>query len=226
MAKPDWITLSKSSGTGNDTVTVTAAKNTTGAARSGSITVTAGGVTKTVSITQEKIVNSIRGNASQFMDIIVPYDVFTTISLTLTFQAQILLSRSSTVVTCEPLRINADERTQKDSFGVLDLYSSTYDLVDEDYVTGIEVFVYAGNQPDGTPCGQIRWGILNDSPNLTFRCYNGLSGQTSQATLGSNYGRSIALNFLSNQLPVSGETVIEYNGNALERPSVRIVALK
>lgn len=226
MAKPDWITLSKSSGTGNDTVTVTAAKNTTGAARSGSITVTAGGVTKTVSITQEKIVNSIRGGDSQFMDIIVPYDVFATISLTLTFQALILLRRSSTVVKCAPLRLEADERTHKNSIGFLDLYSSTYELVDEDYVTGIKVFVYAGDQPDGTPCSQIRWEILNDSPNLTFICYNGLSEQTAQAALDFNSEGSIALNFLSNQLPVSGETVIEYNGNALERPRIQIVALK
>ena len=53
MAKPDWITLSKTSGTGNDTVTVTAAKNTSTSARSGSITVKSGSLSKVVTISQE-----------------------------------------------------------------------------------------------------------------------------------------------------------------------------
>ena len=53
MAKPDWITLSKTSGTGNDTVTVTAAKNTGTSARSGSITVKSGSLSKVVTISQE-----------------------------------------------------------------------------------------------------------------------------------------------------------------------------
>lgn len=53
MAKPDWITLSKTSGTGNDTVTVTAAKNTGASARSGSITVKSGSLSKVVTISQE-----------------------------------------------------------------------------------------------------------------------------------------------------------------------------
>jgi len=53
MAKPDWITLSKSSGSGNDTVTVTAAKNTSTTARSGSITVKSGSLSKVVTISQE-----------------------------------------------------------------------------------------------------------------------------------------------------------------------------
>ena len=53
MAKPDWITLSKSSGSGNGTVTVTAAKNTSTTARSGSITVKSGSLSKVVTISQE-----------------------------------------------------------------------------------------------------------------------------------------------------------------------------
>lgn len=53
MAKPDWITLSKSSGSGNDTVTVTAAKNTSTSARSGSIQVKSGSIIRTVSVSQE-----------------------------------------------------------------------------------------------------------------------------------------------------------------------------
>ncbi len=53
MAKPDWITLSKTSGSGNDTVTVTASKNTSSSARSGSIQVKSGSITRTVSVSQE-----------------------------------------------------------------------------------------------------------------------------------------------------------------------------
>ena len=73
MAKPDWITLSKTSGTGNDTVTVTAAKNTGTSARSGSITVKSGSLSKVVTISQEgqtlvamKIAIS---NADQVLDV-------------------------------------------------------------------------------------------------------------------------------------------------------------
>lgn len=53
MAKPDWITLSKTSGSGNDTVTVTASRNTSTSARSGSIQVRSGSITRTVSVSQE-----------------------------------------------------------------------------------------------------------------------------------------------------------------------------
>lgn len=55
MAKPSWIALSKSSGTGGGSVNVTASSNTTSGSRSGSITVqTTSGLTKTVSISQAK----------------------------------------------------------------------------------------------------------------------------------------------------------------------------
>lgn len=53
MAKPDWITLSKTSGSGNDTVTVTASRNTSTSARSGSIQVRSGSITRTVSVSQD-----------------------------------------------------------------------------------------------------------------------------------------------------------------------------
>lgn len=53
MAKPDWITLSKTSGSGNDTVTVTAARNVSSAPRSGAITVRSGSISKIVTVSQE-----------------------------------------------------------------------------------------------------------------------------------------------------------------------------
>lgn len=51
MAKPTWITLSKASGSNDDTVTVTAAANPSDS-RSGTLTITGGSLTKTVSIEQ------------------------------------------------------------------------------------------------------------------------------------------------------------------------------
>lgn len=52
MAKPSWITLDKSSGTGEGSVEVTAATNENVTIRSGSLTVqTTSGITKNVSIT-------------------------------------------------------------------------------------------------------------------------------------------------------------------------------
>ena len=56
MAKPSWITLSKSSGTGGGSVSVTASSNvggTTTSYRSGSLTIrTTSGITKTVRCSQ------------------------------------------------------------------------------------------------------------------------------------------------------------------------------
>lgn len=55
MAKPSWVTLNKSSGTGGGSVKVTASTNTTAASRSGSLTIkTASGLTKSVSVYQQK----------------------------------------------------------------------------------------------------------------------------------------------------------------------------
>lgn len=53
MAKPDWITLDKTSGAGNGTVIITALQNTSTSPRSGVITVRAGSISKTVTVTQE-----------------------------------------------------------------------------------------------------------------------------------------------------------------------------
>lgn len=52
MAKPDWITITPASGSNNGSFDVTAAANT-GSARNGIITVTGGGVSKTVTIDQK-----------------------------------------------------------------------------------------------------------------------------------------------------------------------------
>lgn len=53
MAIPSWITLNKKSGTGDDTVTVSASPNHTGAQRSTTLTFTGGSITKTVEVTQD-----------------------------------------------------------------------------------------------------------------------------------------------------------------------------
>lgn len=52
MAKPDWITITPASGSNNGSFDVTAAANT-GLARNDIITVTGGGVSKTVTIDQK-----------------------------------------------------------------------------------------------------------------------------------------------------------------------------
>ena len=54
MAKPSWISLNKSSGTGGGQVNVTASENTSTSSRSGSLTIkTASGLTKIVTLNQE-----------------------------------------------------------------------------------------------------------------------------------------------------------------------------
>lgn len=67
MAKPNWITLSKNSGTGEGSVSVTASANIETSSRSGTITVrTASGLAKTVSVSQaesaQRYVQGIQDN--------------------------------------------------------------------------------------------------------------------------------------------------------------------
>lgn len=52
MAKPSWITISPTSGTGNSDIEVTAAENVNFVNRSGVIEVTGEDVTKSVSVSQ------------------------------------------------------------------------------------------------------------------------------------------------------------------------------
>ena len=54
ITKPSWISLSANSGTGSLTVSVTCSPYSAGT-RSGTITITGGGVTKTISVTQASV---------------------------------------------------------------------------------------------------------------------------------------------------------------------------
>ena len=56
---PAWVTATAVSGSGNGTVTLTATANTTGSARTGSIVLTTGGTTVTVTVKQAAIVTPI-----------------------------------------------------------------------------------------------------------------------------------------------------------------------
>ena len=69
MAKPDWITLDKSSGVGDETVSVTCAQNTSFMSRTGTVTgENADGVTDSVTITQSGTpVELIAGGSSGYL---------------------------------------------------------------------------------------------------------------------------------------------------------------
>lgn len=70
MAKPSWITLGKSSGTGSSSVKVTASGNVSTSSRSGTLTVkTASGLTKTVLMTQQgrEPINIIVGGSGGYL---------------------------------------------------------------------------------------------------------------------------------------------------------------
>lgn len=70
MAKPDWITVTPTSGSNNGSFDVIAAKNT-GVARNGIITVAGGGVSKTLDVNQAKVAPAVKINilnASYFPD--------------------------------------------------------------------------------------------------------------------------------------------------------------
>lgn len=70
MAKPDWITVTPTSGSNNGSFDVIAVKNT-GVARNGIITVAGGGVSKTLDVNQAKVAPAVKINilnASYFPD--------------------------------------------------------------------------------------------------------------------------------------------------------------
>ena len=70
MAKPSWISLDKSSGTGRSSVEVTAAGNSSTSSRSGTLTVkTSSGLTKTVSLSQtgRTPINIIVGGSNGYL---------------------------------------------------------------------------------------------------------------------------------------------------------------
>ena len=70
MAKPSWVTLDKSSGTGGSSVKVTATANTSTSSHSGTLTVkTASGLTKTISLSQSgrAPINIIVGGAGGYL---------------------------------------------------------------------------------------------------------------------------------------------------------------
>jgi len=73
-----WITLSKTSGTGNSTFTISVEPNGSGDGRTGTVTVDAGsGITKEITVTQSKImsVNSDLEEFKKALQGISPYDV-------------------------------------------------------------------------------------------------------------------------------------------------------
>lgn len=61
MVKPDWITVSPTSGSNNGSFDVIAAKNT-GVARNGIITVAGGGISKTLDVNQAKVAPAVKIN--------------------------------------------------------------------------------------------------------------------------------------------------------------------
>ena len=60
MAKPSWVKLSKTSGNGDDSFTISADKNTGRNARTGTVSVAGGGITKNISVSQAGATEFIR----------------------------------------------------------------------------------------------------------------------------------------------------------------------
>lgn len=111
MAKPSWITLSKTSGEGGyaDTVTVTAAKNTGKSARSGSITVKSGSMSKVVTISQAGA-PPVTGPTYlsmnfQMCTISVPYRLFSYNRNQFIFSVEVVLDDGSTLTSSQNLTL-------------------------------------------------------------------------------------------------------------------------
>ena len=99
VADVNWITLGKSSGNGSDTISYTVAANTGNAMRSGTITVTYQGGSKTLTVTQSgvyELVDYIMATGSQYINTGLYGDEGTTV--TIDFTPTVLVSGAGRTV--------------------------------------------------------------------------------------------------------------------------------
>ena len=151
MAKPSWVTLSKSSGTGGGSVQVTASQNTGSSTRSGTLTIkTASGLTKTVSISQQKESYSLNVGGSLFIRNTDPNNPSLTIDVSVGFY-----------------NIDGDTTGPYKAGTAYNIPTGTTDVADLEWY---ETFKY---QSDQEPFNRFGWIQLSVNGNKNLRGYLG-----------------------------------------------------
>lgn len=221
MAKPSWITLSKLSGTGNDTVIITAEKNVSTIPRSGVVIVkTAGGLIDVIQVEQEgKVANSIQG-AGIFCSVGIASSLLPNTVTDITMCVQLRLSNGTKV---EAGRTTLSKGGSSFLTGFLYLDSEKVSIEGEANIVAISVSCIPGTA--ASTAGNVSHFIGNviQAPDpLNF----GIEG--SSATYSARFVQSTGdiWSFeLDSIIPITGDTTLVYKGGADNLPLVEITRL-
>lgn len=223
MAKPDWVTVSPSSGVGAGNFDIVVAPNTSTSARNGVVTVkTIGGQTHTIEVSQEgRPANSIQGSG-KFCSIGIPASNFPSGVNQVTFCASIILSDSSSQqIKGGTLTLTKDESTGL-SFGDLSLDSEKIAVGSEVYVQRILVTCNPGNVPWSTPFNRVTGSLEYDPGNIAFG--TSTSSTSYSASFQQPFGYAWGF-YIPNRIPILGETTLIYK-NPSDLPGILITELR
>lgn len=221
MAKPSWITLSKLSGTGNDTVIITAEKNVSTIPRSGVVIVkTASGLIDAIQVEQEgKVANSIQG-AGIFCSVGIASSLLLNTVTDITMCVQLRLSNGTKV---EAGRTTLSKGGSSYLTGFLYLDSEKVSIEGEANIVAISVSCIPGTAASTAGNFSHFIGNVIQAPGpLNF----GIEG--SSATYSVRFVQSTGdiWSFeLDQTIPITGDTTLVYKGEADNLPFVEITRL-
>lgn len=221
MAKPSWITLSKLSGTGNDTVIITAEKNVSTIPRSGVVIVkTAGGLIDVIQVRQEgKVPNYLTGSGI-FCSIGIPSSLLPNNVLDITVCTYLRLSNGSKV---EASRTTLSKGGSSFLSDLLSLDSEKTQIEGEVNITGISVSCIPGTAASTANNFPHFIGNVVQAPDpILF----GIRG--SSATYSARFVQSTGDTWsfeLDQSIPITGDITFCFKGSSDNIPLVGITRL-
>lgn len=110
LTKPDWVTMSSSTGSGNASLTVTVGDNATGADLEGEIIVRVGTITKVIKVVQETVRLTVSPST-----VVSPYEGLTLYSLEVTSNCSFTVSTNNDWITLHSDSGNGNSRINFDT---------------------------------------------------------------------------------------------------------------
>lgn len=217
-----WFTLSKKSGSGNDTIAITAQPNTGTSPRSAVVTVkTAGGLTREIQISQEGNVpiNYLKGRGA-FCSVGIASSLLPNNVSGITICTQLRLS-NGTIVEASRTTLSKGGSSFLSKFLRLD--SEKVPIKGEADIVGISVSCIPGTAASIAKKFPYFIGNLVQAPDpINF----GIQG--SSATYSARFIQSTndTWNFeLDQSIPITGDITFVYKGGSVNAPSVEIARI-
>lgn len=203
MAIPSWITVNPTSGSGNKTILITAQRNTEVSDRSFSLkVVTAGGVTKEVTITQKSEYLAVSGKGI-LCEISILGAIFTQLGVTaITFGAYMEFTNGDTIE-CGTLTLTKGSAGSA-STGYLRLASDD-SYIPSTRLKGVYIQAYEG---------QEAWVSGNEITNIKFD-YSGDVAPFGLVGNAHNYLATLSTTKagFDVDIPITTDCVVEYRGH-------------